>query len=116
MDTVYKDSTKTIPVIFILAPGKDPRSQLETLAQQYNRELKNVSLGKGQEAKARSEIITGSQMGHWLFLANCHLSLGFLKDLEKLLESMEVTKDQINDNFRLFLSTEPKPNFPITLL
>jgi hypothetical protein len=32
MDTVYKDSTKTIPVIFILAPGKDPRTQLETLA------------------------------------------------------------------------------------
>jgi len=26
MDSVYKDSTKTIPIVFILAPGKDPRT------------------------------------------------------------------------------------------
>lgn len=39
-----------------------------------------------------------------------------MKDLEKLLEQLDISKNEINDNFRLFLSTEPNPKFPITLL
>lgn len=86
MDSIYQDSSKNTSVIFILAPGVDPRKSLETLAKQYNRQLVNVSLGKGQEENARNSILEGSKIGQWLFLANCHLSLNFLKTLEKILE------------------------------
>jgi dynein heavy chain len=47
MESIYQDSNKTTSVIFILAPGVDPRKNLENLAKQYGRELINVSLGKG---------------------------------------------------------------------
>lgn len=103
-------------MIFILAPGVDPRKSLEVLAKQYNRQLVNVSLGRGQEEIAKRTILEGSKQGQWLFLANCHLSLNFLRNLEKILEQLDIDKNEVNDNFRLFLSTEPNPKFPITLL
>jgi len=46
-----------------------------------------VSLGQGQEKKAKEKISEGAKNGNWLFLANCHLSLPFLKDLEKIIET-----------------------------
>jgi len=27
--------------------------------------------------------------GYWIYLANCHLSLNFLKELEKIMEEQE---------------------------
>jgi len=49
-------------------------------------------------------------------LTNCHLSLSFLKELEKIIEQLEIDKSQVHDNFRLFMSTNPHPLFPISVL
>lgn len=49
-------------------------------------------------------------------MTNCHLSLSFLKELEKIIEQLEIDKSQVHDNFRLFLSTNPHPLFPISVL
>jgi dynein heavy chain len=32
LDSVYNDSSKTIPIIFILSPGVDPHTQLRAFA------------------------------------------------------------------------------------
>jgi dynein heavy chain len=60
-------------------------------------------------------LIEGTKNGHWIYLANCHLSLSFLKELEKIIESLEINKYEVHDTFRLFLSTDPHPNFPISI-
>ena len=52
--------------------------------------------------------------GHWVFLANCHLSLSWMPELDKLVEQLQVEKP--HSIFRLWLSSSPHPEFPITIL
>lgn len=52
--------------------------------------------------------------GHWVFLANCHLSLSWMPELDKLIKQLQVQKP--HPNFRLWLSSSPHPDFPITIL
>lgn len=85
--------TKTTPLIFILAPGVDPFPQLDQLAKNNGRQLTPISLGQGQSKRAKEKIQEGMTKGYWIYLANCHLSLTFLKDLEKILEEQEQKKD-----------------------
>lgn len=68
-----------------MSPGVDPYTQLESFAKTKKVDLVPVSLGQGQAKKAKDKVNEGAKNGSWLYLANCHLSLGFLKDLEKLL-------------------------------
>lgn len=78
---MYGDSNKNTPIVFILSPGVDPYTQLDTFAKQKGVELVPVSLGQGQSKKAKEKVNEGAKNGSWLYLANCHLSLSFLKDL-----------------------------------
>lgn len=50
--------------------------------------------------------------GQWLMLQNCHLLLSFTKDLEKIVENI----GKPHPDFRLWLTTEPTPSFPIGIL
>lgn len=45
-------------------------------------------------------------------LQNCHLLLSFTKDLEKIVENI----GEPHPDFRLWLTTESTPNFPIGIL
>ena len=55
---------------------------------------------------------TAIQRGQWLMLQNCHLLVRWLQELEKQLEKL--TKP--HPDFRLWLTTEPTPAFPIGIL
>ena len=55
---------------------------------------------------------TAVARGQWLMLQNCHLLVKWLRDLEKQLEKL--TKP--HPDFRLWLTTEPTPSFPIGIL
>jgi dynein heavy chain len=79
LENVYNDSSKTSPIIFILSPGVDPHTQLEAFAKTKGAEFIPVSLGQGQAKKAKEKVYEGAKNGTWLYLANCHLSLNFLK-------------------------------------
>lgn len=50
--------------------------------------------------------------GQWLMLQNCHLLLAFIRTLEKHLE--KITKP--HPDFRLWLTTDATPDFPIGVL
>lgn len=58
--------------------------------------------------------------GGWVFLQNCHLSISWMPDLEKIVERFCNAKEGETGNphpkFRLWLSSKPHPKFPITIL
>lgn len=52
--------------------------------------------------------------GHWIFLANCHLSISWLPELDKIIEQLQTAV--VHQDFRLWLSSEPIHQFPISIL
>eukprot|EP01017_Pseudomicrothorax_dubius_P013221 TRINITY_DN1573_c0_g1_i8.p1 TRINITY_DN1573_c0_g1~~TRINITY_DN1573_c0_g1_i8.p1 ORF type:complete len:621 (+),score=147.25 TRINITY_DN1573_c0_g1_i8:113-1975(+) len=113
LEWALEHSSPSTPILFILTPGVDPYPQLENLSTRYGKDIQTVSLGKGQSDKAKEKITDGSKAGSWVYLANCHLSMQFLLDLEKIIETLGNEK---NDGFRLWLSSNPHPRFPISIL
>lgn len=59
-------------------------------------------------------IHTGAKDGNWVFLANCHLSLSWMPKLDKIVETLQTGK--AHKRFRLWLSSSPHPEFPISIL
>ncbi|XP_074478915.1 dynein axonemal heavy chain 2 [Sebastes fasciatus] len=116
MKAVVEESTSRTPLIFVLSPGMDPTGALLQLAEAsgMSKDFHALSLGQGQAPIARSMIEEGVKNGHWVFLANCHLSLSWMPELDKLVEQLQVQKP--HSNFRLWLSSSPHPEFPITIL
>ena len=49
-----------------------------------------------------------------MFLANCHLSLSWMPQLDKLVERLQI--EEPHPEFRLWLSSSPHPEFPISIL
>ncbi|KAG6801134.1 dynein heavy chain 10, axonemal [Apis mellifera caucasica] len=114
-ELIFEQSTPTMPIVFILSPGSDPTSELMKLADKYGcggGRFKYLSLGQGQEITAKELLEGAVARGQWLMLQNCHLLLSFTKDLEKLLENI----GKPHPDFRLWLTTDPTPNFPIGIL
>lgn len=121
---VFADSASHEPIIFVLSPGVDPTDALKKLAAEQQIEFETNSMGKGQADKARKIVDEGAQKGKWIFLANCHLSISLLPELESIMDNLfkgqddpKKSQDQkVNDNFRLILSAAPHPDFSISLL
>lgn len=138
-----EESSCRTPLIFVLSPGVDPTGALLQLAETSGMKdnFHALSLGQGQAPIARRMIeegvnngrasfiegvlralyiwfqrLTAASLcsGHWVFLANCHLSLSWMPELDKLVEQLQV--EQPHPNFRLWLSSSPHPDFPITIL
>ena len=59
-------------------------------------------------------IDEGVKHGHWAFLANCHLMTSWLPTLEKIIDDLPRRKPHAD--FRLWLSSNPHPKFPIAIL
>ncbi|XP_021370512.1 dynein heavy chain 10, axonemal-like isoform X1 [Mizuhopecten yessoensis] len=114
-EAIFEQSTPMSPIVFILSPGSDPASDLVKLAERIEfgtNKIKFLSMGQGQEKVALQYLETAIARGQWLMLQNCHLLVKWLKELEKQLEKL--TKP--HPDFRLWLTTEPTPSFPIGIL
>ncbi|XP_025155769.1 dynein heavy chain 2, axonemal [Harpegnathos saltator] len=111
------DSMAKTPLIFVLSPGVDPTSVLTQLADSQNMtsQFMTLSLGQGQAPIATSMIEIGAKEGSWIFLANCHLSLSWMPELDKIVETLG-SSQTLHPKFRLWLSSSPTPQFPISIL
>ncbi|XP_055262069.1 dynein axonemal heavy chain 2 isoform X3 [Moschus berezovskii] len=116
MKLVMEDSAPRTPLVFILSPGVDPTSALLQLAEHTGmaQRFHALSLGQGQAPIAARLLREGVVQGHWVFLANCHLSLSWMPNLDKLVEQLQV--EDPHPSFRLWLSSSPHPDFPISIL
>ncbi|KAI9188053.1 hypothetical protein H9P43_002444 [Blastocladiella emersonii ATCC 22665] len=116
MQEAVNDSAPHIPLVFILSSGVDPISNLTSLAQAVGmgERFHHLSLGQGQAPKATHLLQEGIRQGQWVFLANCHLSISWMPTLEKIVEGL--AKEEPHPDFRLWLSSSPHPQFPITIL
>ncbi|XP_043489632.1 dynein axonemal heavy chain 10 [Polistes fuscatus] len=115
LDLIFQQSTAMTPIILILSPGSDPTSQLMKLAERYGLgggKFSYLSLGQNQEKNAIELLETAIFRGQWLMLQNGHLLLHFIKELESYLDNLE----KPHPDFRLWLTTDPTPDFPIGIL
>jgi len=70
-------------------------------------------MGEEQELQAQELIDQAFIGGRWVVLSNCHLSLEYMAELEDILNPRD---KEIHENFRLFITCEPHPEFPLGLL
>ena len=93
-------------------PGADPTKLIEELAKRKKIKMNGVSMGQGQEIIARKLISTAVEEGLWVLLQNTHLGLSYLTEVESFLTKTE----DLHEDFRLWITAEPHPQFPIGLL
>ncbi|XP_053977121.1 dynein axonemal heavy chain 2 [Hylaeus volcanicus] len=117
LKAVLDDSVAQTPLIFVLSPGVDPTSTLMQLvdSQEMTNHFMTLSLGQGQSPIATRMIEVGAKEGAWVFLANCHLSLSWMPKLDKIVETLGSSRT-LHPQFRLWLSSSPTPQFPISIL
>ena len=112
LEATWQESRNRVPLIRLLSPGADPTRNIEDLAKRKKIKVLGVSMGQGQELIARKLMATATVDGQWVLLQNTHLGLGYLSEVEQFLLKAE----DIHDDFRLWITAEPHPAFPIGLL
>jgi dynein heavy chain, axonemal len=115
LDDIYKNSDNKEPIIFILSPGVDPIDQITNLALTYEASIQTLALGKGQNEKARKLLQDGLKSEKWIYLANCHLSISMLPTIESEIQNIKKLPT-VPEKFRIFMSSNPHPKFPVSLL
>jgi dynein heavy chain, axonemal len=111
----FKDSSVTSPLIFVLSTGSDPVSDYLRFANEQNMMSKqqSISLGKGQDQKATRMIEEAASRGGWVLLMNCHLATSFMPKLEVIVENLD---DSNHRDFRMWLTSMPNKEFPVSVL
>jgi dynein heavy chain len=117
---IYKDTNFQTPLIFILSTGSDPTQILVKFSQskeiKYENRLHIISLGQGQGPIAENLIRKAQSNGDWVFLQNCHLAKSWMNRLETIVKELSENPDEVNPDFRLYLSSMPSNIFPISVL
>uniref|UniRef100_A0A8C4W521 Dynein axonemal heavy chain 1 n=1 Tax=Gopherus evgoodei TaxID=1825980 RepID=A0A8C4W521_9SAUR len=116
LTAVFKESTSTTPLIFVLSPGTDPAADLYKFAEEmkFSKKLTAISLGQGQGPRAEAMMRSAMERGKWVFFQNCHLAPSWMPSLERLMES--INPDKVHRDFRLWLTSLPSNQFPVSIL
>ena len=110
----YVDSNNITPLVFILSAGSDPMAAITKFGNDVGANRQSISLGQGQGVKAEKMIDRAYKDGSWVILQNCHLAESWMPDLERICETMDASN--MHPDFRLWCTTYPNPNFPVTIL
>ncbi|XP_037937177.1 dynein heavy chain 6, axonemal [Teleopsis dalmanni] len=118
LKVVFLDTSNVTPLVFVLTTGSDPMSNFLRFAEEmkYMDKFYSISLGQGQGPIAESLIDKSLRMGHWVFLQNCHLATSWMCSMETIVRNITLGITKAHDDFRLFLSSMPTKNFPISVL
>ena len=119
MENIYADTDALTPLIFILSTGADPTNQLYKFANDkgYGEKMFTISLGQGQTQRALELVQDSCKNGDWVLLQNCHLSQEFMPHLEKAVLGLpDKDPEEMNPNFRLYLTSTPIAFFPVSVL
>eukprot|EP01035_Chromulina_nebulosa_P017190 gene17190-22709_t len=116
VESIYKEMTHLIPVIYLLSSGADPTDSIEMLAKRKRKDIECISMGEGQDTVALRAINSASSNGSWVLLQNGHLGLDFIDTLEDIFIRLKQIDSNCSPDFRLFITTEPHPKFSIGLL
>lgn len=111
--SLVEETSADEPILFIATAGADPTAELEDFAIKTvgKDSFKQLALGSGQTEAALELVKDAAETGGWVCLKNLHLVTAWLPQLEKSLKSINP-----KPSFRLWLTTEPHPNFPVILL
>ncbi|CAF0758924.1 unnamed protein product [Brachionus calyciflorus] len=113
---VFKDSSPSTPLIFVLSQGTDPAADLYKFAEEmkFSKKLSAISLGQGQGPRAEAMVRNAMERGLWVFFQNCHLAPSWMPSLERLVE--QIDPGHVHKDFRLWLTSMPSPKFPVMIL
>ncbi|XP_030213444.1 dynein heavy chain 1, axonemal [Gadus morhua] len=113
---VFKDSSPSTPLIFVLSAGTDPAADLYKFADtmKFSKKMNAISLGQGQGPWAEALMHSAMETGKWSFLQNCHLAPSWMPSLERLIENIQ--PDKVHRDFRLWLTSMPSNKFPVSIL
>jgi len=110
---IYDESTCRKPVLYLLTAGSDPTFSIDELAKKKKKyPTDKVSMGEGQEKVAREKNNAAFLTGGWVILQNSHLGIGYMNELEDVI----LKTQEIDEAFRLWITCEITPRFPIGLL
>ncbi|XP_025198734.1 LOW QUALITY PROTEIN: dynein heavy chain 3, axonemal-like [Melanaphis sacchari] len=114
----FKDSDCCSPLIFILSAGTDPMTSLIKFSE-YKKinpiDLITISLGQGQGPIAANMIKSGIETGKWVVLQNCHLAVSWMKELDRICND-DIIPSRTHQSFRLWLTSYPSDDFPVSIL
>uniref|UniRef100_A0A669QRL3 Dynein axonemal heavy chain 1 n=1 Tax=Phasianus colchicus TaxID=9054 RepID=A0A669QRL3_PHACC len=116
LSIVFRDSSATTPLVFVLSPGTDPAADLYKFAEEmkFSKKLSAISLGQGQGPRAEAMMHSAMEQGNWVFFQNCHLAPSWMPSLERLIEGIDPNK--VHQDFRLWLTSLPSNRFPVSIL
>jgi len=102
-------------VLYLLSAGADPTNNIDEFAKKKKQyPTGKVSMGEEQEKPAEFAIVNaGFRDGKWLILNNCHLSLEFMATMETVLNPKA---KEVHEDFRLWITCQENPEFPLGLL
>ncbi|XP_024940673.1 dynein heavy chain 1, axonemal [Cephus cinctus] len=115
LSVIFKESSPTMPLVFVLSTGTDPAAELYKFANRLKmaKKLSTISLGQGQGPRAELMLKESIEVGNWVFFQNCHLAPSWMPKLEQLVETLPET---VHRDFRLWLTSTPSPDFPVSIL
>ena len=97
LESMLEESDNRTPLICLLSTGSDPSPQIEAIAKIRCQEMRQLSMGQGQEEAARKLLTDSIVLGHWLLL-QVRLESSFLAHLLSLLCSLMIQLSTRNLN------------------